>query len=53
MANNNIEHINTGVSVSGNFKFFMFVCGRESSSNLGCGMQIAHCAEDEIRLRGK
>lgn len=45
-------HINTGVTVSGNFPFYMFVCGREDSSEFGCGIQIAQCPESEIYARG-
>lgn len=46
-------HINTGVTVSSNFPFCMFVCGREGLDGYGCGMQLAYCADEEFALRGE
>lgn len=47
-----VRHINTGVTVSSNLQFNMFVCGRIDSIEFGCGTQLAHCTNEERELQG-
>lgn len=48
-----VVQINTGIFVTSNYPFCMFVCGREDTGGYGCGKQLAYCSDDEFMLRGK
>lgn len=48
-----VIHINTGVIVTSNYPFCMFVCGREGLDGYGCGTQLAYCSDEEFSYRGK
>lgn len=47
------RHINTGVSVTSNLPFHMFICGRIQDSGFGCGTQLAYCNANEADFKGE